>query len=208
MPGTRSFIQSSKSLPSKELSQFTSHFCQSTSLLAPSGKIHLSAISGSFQVIPDSNHLSFEYPNNLKYGNIRLTDRSSLIASGFSGGDIFAQAKHVYVVDSSLLLVENLFEDSIGNITISATGNLSISGFGILQSPLTIFHLLIHSYDQSVVSQHKLFMEKRLMFFLNAYNIKLDNSASVSTGAFPAIAESGMDNTIETAQSGDIQLMR
>ena len=175
-------------------------------LLAPSGRIHLSAISGSFQAIPNYNNLTFEYPNVLKYGNIRLTNRASLIASGFSGGDIFAQAKHVNIGDSSLLLIENLFKDSIGNINIRATGDVNISGFG----DSTITAEDISSPDPFLRSDNGFttltYHGEGASVFINAFKLRLNNSANVVTSAFQGFSDARTDDSIDIAQSGNIQI--
>ncbi|MEA5580043.1 S-layer family protein [Nodularia harveyana UHCC-0300] len=101
-------------------------------LTAPGGRIELSSITSSsvaLNSIPQGFDLT--YPNALSFGDIQITQEALASTSDFtgkSGGDIQIQGKQVNIRDGSLILVQNLSNETAGDIAINATESLDIIG--------------------------------------------------------------------------------
>ncbi|MEA5551828.1 S-layer family protein [Anabaena cylindrica UHCC 0172] len=101
-------------------------------LTAPGGRIELGSITSSsvaLNSIPQGFALT--YPNASSFGNIQITQEALASTSDFtgkSGGDIQIQGKQVNIRDGSLILVQNLSNETAGDIAINATESLDIIG--------------------------------------------------------------------------------
>ncbi|AFZ55786.1 S-layer family protein [Anabaena cylindrica FACHB-243] len=101
-------------------------------LWTPGGRIELGSITNSSVVlnsIPQGFTLS--YPNPASFGDIQITQKalaSTRDSTGKRGGDIQIQGKQVSIRDGSLILVQNLSNQTAGNIAINATESLDIIG--------------------------------------------------------------------------------
>jgi filamentous hemagglutinin family protein len=103
-------------------------------IVAPSGRIELGGVrSGSVGINPDGlGGFSLDYSQAKSFGNVTLSNRSLLDASGTFNGYIGIQGRDLVVTDRSLIYLQNRGVGSVGEIRLTATGLIKI----IKQTPL------------------------------------------------------------------------
>ncbi len=102
------------------------------SLTASSGRIGIGSVAANSQVLllPD---LRLGYSDTEAFGDIQLTDRSLVDASG-EGGQITLQGRSVTVAEQSAITNFSLGSSSTGSIALIASESVVITGTGILFS--------------------------------------------------------------------------
>ncbi|QUY45717.1 filamentous hemagglutinin N-terminal domain-containing protein [Acaryochloris marina] len=94
-----------------------------------SGRIELGSISsGEIELNKINSGWAFDYSNVNLFQNIELTERSLIDTSGIVGGSINLQGRSITLDGGSTVLIQNLGDLPSGNITVSASESLTVSG--------------------------------------------------------------------------------
>ncbi|MCU0538009.1 MAG: filamentous hemagglutinin N-terminal domain-containing protein, partial [Hydrococcus sp. Prado102] len=98
-------------------------------LTAEGGRVELWALRNGRVSIADRNgKLQLNNPSaTINYGNIRLSEASSVDASG-NAGDIHFQAKNLTLTDGSVILSDTLGSGAGGTITVNTSESVSLQG--------------------------------------------------------------------------------
>lgn len=98
-------------------------------LSAPSGNLLLGSVSqGSVTLNQSSSEYMFGYSELSTFDDISLTNRTSLISSGFGNGSIRVQGKNITINKGAVSLIQNFGSFPSGDISFIATEKLAISG--------------------------------------------------------------------------------
>jgi filamentous hemagglutinin family protein len=99
-------------------------------LTAEEGRIELWAVRSGQVSIADSNgQLQLSNPSaTIDYGEVQLTQASSVDASGTDAGDISLQARNLTLSDGSVIFSNTLGSGAGGKITINASKSVSLQG--------------------------------------------------------------------------------
>ena len=118
---------------------------------APSGRIEIGGVaSGQVRIVPlASGGFALNYDNATSLKNLVFSRLSLLNASGEKQGDIQVFGRDITLTDSSLFLIQNLGERSLGNISINAENSLTITG---VTESVPIFSDLLR-FDGGIRSQ-------------------------------------------------------
>ncbi|BAY13821.1 beta strand repeat-containing protein [Calothrix sp. NIES-2098] len=100
-------------------------------LTTPSGHIELgSASNGTVNLNISSPIWSFDYSNLQQFGNIQLSHQSLADASGTPGGSIHFQGRNISLNDGSAALLIHQGGGNSGDISVNASGSLTLRGLG------------------------------------------------------------------------------
>ena len=103
-------------------------------LTANQGRIELGSVAGAGTVslISAPEGFSLEYGEIASFGNLSLTQASSIDASGAGSGNIHLQGGNISVVDSSAVLNNTLGASNGGQTAIEAADTLVVDGGGFV----------------------------------------------------------------------------
>lgn len=99
------------------------------SVTAPQGRIELGSVkgTGTASILPDDSGFSLGYTNVPNFGNIELSNRAKLDASGLTGGAITLQSSNLNITNGSQV-ESNTFGAGIGKpILVNATNSVNIT---------------------------------------------------------------------------------
>jgi filamentous hemagglutinin family protein len=107
-------------------------------ITAPEGRIELGGLIGEGTVginFPDSNNLSFTFPDRVARSNVSLSDKAIITVRGNKGGSININVANLDQSGGSRILGgiaagKGLIGSQSGDITINATGKVSITNSG------------------------------------------------------------------------------
>jgi filamentous hemagglutinin family protein len=109
-------------------------------LAAEAGNIELGSVAaGIVNLNLEQQGFSLSYEDVSAFKNINLEQRAFIDASGFNGGSVQIQANEVKLTDGSAVLIQNLGEESSGNLKVNTANSLSVNGAtadGIIASGL------------------------------------------------------------------------
>jgi filamentous hemagglutinin family protein len=109
-------------------------------LAAEAGNIELGSVAaGIVNLNLKQQGFSLSYEDVSAFKNINLEQRAFIDASGFNGGSVQIQANDVKLTDGSAVLIQNLGEESSGNLKVNTANSLSVNGAtadGIIASGL------------------------------------------------------------------------
>ncbi len=111
-------------------------------LFAPGGRVELAGVAGGGTVglNVDSNNLSLSFPDGVPRSDVSLANAAGVNVSAYGGGSIAINARNLDVLGQSFLaagIVGSGFVDSqAGDITLSATGAMTIADSGIFNAAL------------------------------------------------------------------------
>lgn len=101
-------------------------------ITAPGGRIELGSVAvGEVNLNFSDNNLSLEYQDSTVLDNIQMRSLSLADVSGtesLAAGSIQVQANQLFLSDGSILLVQNIAEQTAGNIFINATDSVTVNG--------------------------------------------------------------------------------
>ncbi len=99
-------------------------------LRADSGRIELGSVAspGLVNIIQNNSGFTFGYSGIEDFGNIQLSQKASVDASGDGGGSIQVQSKRLSLKDGSSILSITSGTKSGGNFTVDATESVELIG--------------------------------------------------------------------------------
>ena len=150
-------------------------------LTANQGRIELGSVAGAGTVslMPAPDGFSLDYGEIERFGNLSLTQASSIDASGAGGGNIHLVGGNISALDSSAILNNTFGASNGGQIEIVAADTLAVDGGGM---QIGISSQTIGSGNGAAIN-------------LSAQNIQLTNGAQISS------------DTNSDGDSGDINIM-
>ena len=166
-------------------------------IAATGGRIELGSVADGFVDLDfDSSSLSLGYENITAWDNIQLRSQALVDVSGttvISGGSIQVQGKQLALDSGSLFLVQNLAEQGAGDINISTSESVTVSG----TSP--------DSTIRSSLTNETLGLGEGGGVKISTGQLTVDNGATiVAKTLFPGIATGG---NLEIAASESIQVI-
>lgn len=98
-------------------------------LTTAGGRIELGSVeNGSAALDLTNSQLSVQYQNAANFRDIQLSKRSSLDVSGIPSGSIHLQGKRITLSNGSVILSQNQGRQPSGNISVTASDSVEISG--------------------------------------------------------------------------------
>lgn len=98
-------------------------------LTASGGRIELGSVNeGSVNINSVSDGWTFNYGNAVNFTDIQLSQKSLLDAGGINGGSIHLQGRNISLSNGSVALVQNLGNNTSGDIRINASQSLNAIG--------------------------------------------------------------------------------
>ena len=100
-----------------------------STLTAETGRIELASVgSGNVSLNANPSGWTLEYSGVNSFGDIQLSQRALLDASGMGGGSIHLQGQGISLGDGSLVLIQNQGNQRAGNISVNAAQSLEVRG--------------------------------------------------------------------------------
>ena len=111
-------------------------------LTANQGRIELGSIaqSGTVNLIPTNDGFTLDYTEIENFGNLSLTQASSVDVSGEGSGNIHFQAGNISVLEASAIISNILGAHDGGEFLIRASESVKIIGTDIGEFPSTFFN--------------------------------------------------------------------
>ena len=99
-------------------------------LTANQGRIELGSVAqaGTVSLIPTADGFTLDYTDIERFGNLSLTQASSVDVSGFGSGNLHFQAGQISVLETSTILSHVLGADDGGEIRIRASESVELIG--------------------------------------------------------------------------------
>ncbi|MBW4662980.1 MAG: filamentous hemagglutinin N-terminal domain-containing protein [Chroococcus sp. CMT-3BRIN-NPC107] len=103
-------------------------------LVAAGGRVELAGVTqGTLGLNIDGNDLSLNYPDGVQRADIVLTNNSAIDVRGNSGGNIVVYAQNLDILEQSqlyggILAAQGAVDAQAGDITLNATGTITIAG--------------------------------------------------------------------------------
>lgn len=97
-------------------------------LTAPEGRIELGSIAPNQQVRLNPQDFRLDYVDTHGFADIALRQRSLLDVNGREAGSIQVQGRQISLTDGSLFWIQNRGQRSAGDLVVSATERLILSG--------------------------------------------------------------------------------
>ncbi|BAU08705.1 beta strand repeat-containing protein [Fischerella sp. NIES-3754] len=106
---------------------------EGATLKTAGGRIELGSVAGDgfVKFTPTNKGFSLEYDGVPNFGNIQLSRKTAVDASGEGGGDIQVRGKRVTLTDGSQIEASTLRSKSGGNLVVNASESLELSGYHI-----------------------------------------------------------------------------
>ncbi|MGK7874533.1 MAG: filamentous hemagglutinin N-terminal domain-containing protein [Xenococcaceae cyanobacterium] len=102
---------------------------EGANLAANGGNIQLASVkNGMVGLNPTSSGLALNFDAIQEFGNISLSNKAAVDASGMPGGSIQLTGFDISISDGSLVLIQNQGLAPSGNIVVQAAGELYLSG--------------------------------------------------------------------------------
>jgi filamentous hemagglutinin family protein len=93
------------------------------------GRIELGSVSeGTVDISPVANGWTFGYDKAVSFQDIQLSQKSLLNASGIDRGSIHLQGRNISFREGSIALLQNLGNDTLGEIRVNASQSLELKG--------------------------------------------------------------------------------
>ncbi len=174
-------------------------------MTSPGGRIELGSVRGEGLVSlnPTATGWALEYQGVSNYGDIQLSQQSVVNASGFGGGDIQVQGKHVTLNGGSRITSFILGAQPGGNITVNASDSLELIGGGRFQEILLklIYGTLTSTLDTGLFNAN-FGSGTGGNIAINTPKLIASNGAFISTSTFSSGA--GGNLTINAPQSVEL----
>ncbi len=105
-------------------------FLEGATLKTAGGRIELGSVasSGLVSITPINKGFALGYGNVQNFGNIRLSQRASVDASGLGGGDIQVWGKRITLADGSQIEASPLGSQQAGLLFVNATEQVEVIG--------------------------------------------------------------------------------
>lgn len=99
-------------------------------LIAKQGRIEVGSVAGPglVSLTPTDKGWTLGYENVPTYGDIQLSRRASVNASGSGGGDIQVQGRHVTLEDGSAIFALTLGSKPGGTVSVNASDSVEVIG--------------------------------------------------------------------------------
>ena len=101
---------------------------EGATLKTPGGRIELGSVAGNglVKLIPTSKGFALGYDGVPNFGDIQLSQKAAVDASGEGGGDIHVQGEHVLVTDASTIEASTLGSQPGGVLEIDARSSVEV----------------------------------------------------------------------------------
>jgi len=157
---------------------------------APSGHIEVGSVNSGVVTLDLFNQATpqFQYNSATNFADIQIRNRSLLSSSGAPGGSITLQGQNLIQTGASNLLISNFGDQPSGDLTITLTGGMDLSG---INNPANLREgslLFIPSITTQSLAQG------------DSGDINIDTQGNISIKNFFSVSA----NTFSSGESGNV----